>query len=410
MIHVAYAVHDASGGYSKFAGVSIASLLHETKENVTIHLLGDKTLSRENRERFRELVAAAGQTICFYDMEERQAKELAEIHRKLPGLTTSRFSPASVYRLLAAAVLPPEVHRLIYLDSDTVLHLDIAELWAEPLRGSVLGAVPEVALTYGMPAPQPLVEAGLVDRERYFNSGVLLLDLDRLREIPELAVAGIEVLREHPDCFCYDQDILNVVFADSYQPLAVRYDAFVVTERRLGHPLADCLYHYAGRALDFFLPEDPFNRLFLQYYLRSPWWEEAAFERLFAGVTRAYEGWRAHSRKVFSETAGRRRILFGAEARREELLGLLAPAGGASFQVAIDAQGQLFVSRILDTVKKRKGELFVFCLPAAAYEALRPYLESAGLAEDRDFLDAGQCLPRGAGGWELSSGEFFAAL
>ena len=70
MIHVAYAVHDASGGYSKFAGVSIASLLHKTKENVTIHLLGDKTLSRENRERFRELVAAAGQTICFYDMEE----------------------------------------------------------------------------------------------------------------------------------------------------------------------------------------------------------------------------------------------------------------------------------------------------------------------------------------------------
>ena len=39
MIHVAYAVHDASGGYSKFAGVSIASLLDKTKENVTIHLL-----------------------------------------------------------------------------------------------------------------------------------------------------------------------------------------------------------------------------------------------------------------------------------------------------------------------------------------------------------------------------------
>lgn len=410
MIHVAYAVHDASGGYSKFAGVSIASLLHETKENVTIHLLGDKTLSRENRERFRELIAAAGQTICFYDMEERQAKELAEIHRQLPGLMTSRFSPASVYRLLAAAVLPPEVHRLIYLDSDTVLHLDIAELWAEPLRGSVLGAVPEVALTYGMPAPQPLVEAGLVDRARYFNSGVLLIDLDRLREIPELAVAGIEVLRAHPDCFCYDQDILNVVFADSYQPLDVRYDAFVVAERRLGHPLSACLYHYAGRALDFFLPGDPFNQLFLRYYLRSPWWEEAAFERLFAGLARVYDGWRAHSRQIFSETAGRQRIFFGPEARREELLKLLAPAGGAPFQAAMDAQGQLFVSRILDMVKKRRGALFIFCLPAAAYEALRPYLERAGLAENHDFIDAGQFLPRGAGGWELSSGEFFAAL
>ena len=238
----------------------------------------------------------------------------------------------------------------------------------------------------------------------------MLIDLERLRLLPELLSAGAAVLREHPDCFCYDQDILNVVFADSYRPLPVCYDAFVVAERRKGYPLREYLYHYAGQALDFFLPSDPFNRLFLHYYLRSPWWDEAAFEGLFGGVAQAYESWRAHSREVFQAAGGRRWVIVGEEARREECLRFLAPTGQERFQAVMDDAGQLFVSRLMETVRKERGAFLLFCLPEAAYEALHPYLEKEGLAEHRDFIDGRQFLPTDKGGWQLSGSAFFAGL
>ena len=52
MIHVAYAVHDEHGSFSKFTGTSIASIFMNTSSRVVIHRLHGESLSKENREKF----------------------------------------------------------------------------------------------------------------------------------------------------------------------------------------------------------------------------------------------------------------------------------------------------------------------------------------------------------------------
>ncbi len=49
MIHVCFSLYDASGAYSKYTGTAICSVLENTKENITIHLLHDSTLTEKNR-------------------------------------------------------------------------------------------------------------------------------------------------------------------------------------------------------------------------------------------------------------------------------------------------------------------------------------------------------------------------
>lgn len=81
---------------------------------------------------------------------------------------STQYTPYSFLRLYADRVpeMPP---RLIYLDTDTVLCDDIAKLWAQPLGRAELGGVRDY---YGCHF------FGI----NYLNSGVLLLDLPRIRE------------------------------------------------------------------------------------------------------------------------------------------------------------------------------------------------------------------------------------
>ncbi|MGH7426947.1 MAG: glycosyltransferase, partial [Candidatus Methylomirabilaceae bacterium] len=75
-------------------------------------------------------------------------------------------------------ILPNRVEKAIYLDSDLVVHGNIAELWGVGLGGKPLLAVQdEGARTVGSPwGLRNYSELGLDPSAMYFNSGVLVFD------------------------------------------------------------------------------------------------------------------------------------------------------------------------------------------------------------------------------------------
>ena len=62
----------------------------------------------------------------------------------------SRFTVGALYRLFVPQVLPNTVNKIIYLDSDLIVNLDIKELWQIELDDKILAAVPEI-LTFKTP-------------------------------------------------------------------------------------------------------------------------------------------------------------------------------------------------------------------------------------------------------------------
>ncbi|MBE8953795.1 MAG: hypothetical protein SR1Q7_11740 [Quinella sp. 1Q7] len=65
MIHVCFSIFDANGLYSKFTGTSILSIFDNIASEVTIHILHDKTLTDENRNKFLTLAERYNQIIKF---------------------------------------------------------------------------------------------------------------------------------------------------------------------------------------------------------------------------------------------------------------------------------------------------------------------------------------------------------
>lgn len=161
----------------------------------------------------------------------------------LTGLPVfGHISVVAYYRILIPRVLPSEVERVIYLDSDLIVRTDLGRLWDCALAGSWCLAAQDCAAPYldasqalenfhlcgrHLGSAQPVSnyrELGLRPEAAYFNSGVLVIDLGAWRDadLPRQLLACLEEHRQHVRW--WDQYALNVVLSGRWGPLDLRWN------------------------------------------------------------------------------------------------------------------------------------------------------------------------------------------
>lgn len=129
----------------------------------------------------------------------------------------------SAYLRLFADVIPEfaPFSRAIYADCDVLFNGDIAQLATAPLGLPLLAA-------HDMPSYYDLgyrARLGMADDAPYFNSGVLILDLDAIRQGGHLRKAR-DFAAEHAErCLQHDQDALNAAFEGAWQTLHPLWNA-----------------------------------------------------------------------------------------------------------------------------------------------------------------------------------------
>ena len=159
------------------------------------------------------------------------------------------------------------VERALYLDADILARGDVGRLWDTDLDGKLLGACPDV----GFPLGHEDIERG-----PYFNAGVLLMDLTRIRgETQKLRDGAKSMLSSK----FVEQDALNVHFRGAWKPLNLEWNAQglgTYSELRTAdretvklHEMADpILVHFTG-------PVSPSLQLVLNPYIQpcvsKPW-------------------------------------------------------------------------------------------------------------------------------------------
>lgn len=188
-------------------------------------------------------------------------------------------------RLLMGEVLPPEVDRVLYLDCDTIVRGDLADLWNTDLRGRTLGAVPDVVpdSIHNVHA-EWLSELGFPPDAPYFNSGVLLVDLRRWRELG-IGQRSLDFAFQHIDqCRRRDQDALNVIAQGDWLSLDPKwnfqsgevcetYDE-VIRFKRISWRMRDTIkvVHFTSHSKPWhYLNYHPMKREYLRYRQRTPW-------------------------------------------------------------------------------------------------------------------------------------------
>lgn len=386
MIPVCFGLHDALERYSKFTGTAMLSIFKNTASPVTVHILHDNTLTLNNRKKFLLIAERYNQRVNFYNVDEICPQEIAFIRDKLADKISSRFSIGAFYRLLAKKILEPVgVRKTIYLDSDIIVNLDIAELWQQDLKNFPLAAVPENDATLdGFLPNKILILAGQVLAENYFCSGVMIIDLEKLAE--NFFSEGVQFLVDNPKCESPDQDILNAFFSANYLKLENKFDSFVKAERWRKLSVTKKIYHYAGNAIELDY-SDAFNRLWLDWFMQTPWFGGEMLIRINEAFRESYIGLFGTMKESLAQLSatmsGKTRGFFIMSDDLERLKEIFAIRDDEEIIFA-DAKNAL--PNLVTAMGKGLGKKIFFII-VPNFDGVSNLLQQIDLVLDKDFLD-----------------------
>lgn len=161
-IHIAFCIDDQM---ALPLAVALLSLAASQRHRIELHLMVEG--SPRCRSLVRDILSYLGLAHVLLDgaPEERLAPD---------GRTPYGMPSTAPFRRIMLADQLPGLDRLLYLDADILVRGDLGDLWDTRLDDMPVGAVVEAAFDPESPWMQPF-------DGRYFNSGVLLLDLRQWR-------------------------------------------------------------------------------------------------------------------------------------------------------------------------------------------------------------------------------------
>lgn len=217
--------------YARHLGVAIYSLMiHNQKAKKLNFFVVDNHISEDNLSKLKLVVDGFGNSTINFISFDSFARELI-LDMPWP------ISLSAYARLFAAEMLPDEIDRVLYLDCDMVINHDLAELWNIDLQGKCIGAVQDQV------RPSIKDSVGLQSKDRYFNSGLLLVDLRQWRN-QNIGKQALEFIRIHEGRITHhDQGVLNGILHDAWLRLPLRYNVmtihYLMTQSRIVHYFED---------------------------------------------------------------------------------------------------------------------------------------------------------------------------
>ena len=189
------------------------------KPTTVVAVVGD--VPEKCRSKLRSFVDESGLELRF--------REVADGCRDLP--VSGHGSPAAYYRLLLGEMLP-EFSSVLYVDCDAIFLRDPVDLLLDPYDPYPVAAVqdlcnPTLGSPFGLPG-YPLPDA---DRDTpYFNSGLMVIDLDLWRSM-QIGRNAIQFVVDYPQCVRFwDQDGLNAVLRGNWHALDRRWNVVPLCE------------------------------------------------------------------------------------------------------------------------------------------------------------------------------------
>lgn len=186
--------------YLPWIGVTMTSIVEHNKGNIIFHLFVDQ-VGAENLGKLKEFVDRWNSSIYLYYMDDELLSEYCRFTRYL---IDGRYVAALMYRFIIPDVVQGKAERILYLDGDVVCNGNILDFMNVNMDGCSVAVSEDYS---GKQYAQRLHIA------KYFNSGVLLIDVNRWNQdkLTEKIMKRIKEESElNPELPCPDQDILNI--------------------------------------------------------------------------------------------------------------------------------------------------------------------------------------------------------
>ena len=134
--------------------------------------------------------------------------------------TKSHYSVEMYYRILISDILY-QYNKVLYLDCDISIQKDVAELYDIDIGDNIVGAINNPLGNKEM--YNYVINILKLEEEKYFNSGVLLINIDRFKQ-ENIMSNCFDLLKKYGKLACPDQDILNLSCYDKVKYLGTEWN------------------------------------------------------------------------------------------------------------------------------------------------------------------------------------------
>ena len=239
-------------GYLQHLAVALVSLLaHNSGMNIYII---NSDISAADWRKLQKLFAGKDSNLIDAKIDDNQIESL---------ITRLHLTKAAYYRLFIPDIVKGD--RALYLDADIVVAQPINDLYNVDISNTFLAAINNPGIDYDHHDLEMEYSA------KYFNSGVMLINLDYWR-VHKVKEKVIEFIDRKPEVIQFvDQDGLNSVINGNWLELHPKYNMHTV-------------FTYAEYSSDSIIKEAIDNPVIIHYTSSSkPWhfWDNHPYKHLY---------------------------------------------------------------------------------------------------------------------------------
>ena len=227
-------VYSSDDNYAQHMGASVYSLLsHNADLEIIIYVI-DNGISSDNKEKLRQIIKQ-------FPLSQLRWIDFSRWSKKLTLNMQWSISLSSYGRLFIGSMLPENVSRCLYLDCDMIICDRINELWNWNMQECTVAAVQDTV------SRETKESIGASFSEKYFNAGLLLIDLNKWRSNNTEQACLDFIEQHHGSVTHHDQGVLNGLFHQDVSILPLKYNVMTI------HYIMD-----RDRILRYFHEESPF--------------------------------------------------------------------------------------------------------------------------------------------------------
>jgi len=215
--NIAHIVYASDDRFAEILGVSLVSLYENSQDmdEIMVYVL-DSGITDENKEKLNSIPEEYGRSQITW-IPAQDISKVLEMEVKVDRGSLSQYA-----RLFVSSDLPADLDRVLHLDCDIAVVKSIRNLWNLDLHGKTIGALMDAFST------SYRANIDLQPNDIMFNSGVMLIDLNRWKEqkVEERLLKFIE--SKNGKIQQGDQGALNAVLSHDTYCFEPRFNAVTI--------------------------------------------------------------------------------------------------------------------------------------------------------------------------------------
>ena len=212
-IDIVFAINDA---YTRHLNIAIYSLLtNNQNRHFNIHILC-KSLTTRNQESIKKILDVFNNASIDIVELKNEADRFSKMRISVPHISIETY-----YRYILADLFPG-VDKVIYLDADILVSGKIDKLYDTDIDDFYIAGVNERDIIKRVSGYKETI--GFKKNELYVNAGVLLMNLNKIREDSLVEVLFENTVKLQDIIWFQDQDIINITMRNNIKQISEEYN------------------------------------------------------------------------------------------------------------------------------------------------------------------------------------------